>query len=82
MGGQKYKEMAWGKSCDKILVVGNPMAENPNSSVTENAGFLNSSVLPLKIAQNFSVLPFSSINCMGKYSFFRSLLKFFFEKYP
>ena len=31
------------------------MAENSNTSVTEKAGFPNSSVLPLKSAQNLSV---------------------------
>ena len=47
------------------------MAENSNSSVTEKVGSLNSSVLPLKIAQDPSVIQFSFINSQGKYNFYK-----------
>ena len=59
-----------------------PMAESSISSVTEKAGFQNSSFLLLKTAQNFSFLQFSSINSRGKYSFLWVALNFTLKDTP
>ena len=70
------------KSISNLNLGHTPMAESSISSVTEKAGFQNSSFLLLKTAQNFSVLQFSSINSRGKYSFLWVALNFTLKDTP
>ena len=74
--GAEYSYFSWNiggtefsAHCESV-----PMAENSNSSVIEKVGSLNSSVLPLKIALDSSVLKFSFLLSRRK-----GWLKFYFE---